>query len=188
MGREFKEVLLIYFNQTGYYDTLVMNFPNLYNFFIDDLTFYFNYYELITKIGIVFTMFIYFCMWLYVLIKKVRFNPEKILTVGIWSIMIATYFLPRMHERYMFVIDILSVIWLIIYLKKACIPFIINIMSILVYFNVIFGIKILDYKVLAVIYFIFIFMFTLHTLKVLSLDNEEKVIKEYKLRKKLKKC
>lgn len=190
MGRDIVEVMLIYFNQTGVYDTLVMNFVNLYNFFIKDLNFYFKYYELITIIGICFTIFIYFCMWLYVLLKKVRFNSEKIITVGIWSVMIATFFLPRMHDRYMFVIDILSVIWLIIYQKKIYIPFVINIMSIIMYIGYLFSFKIVDYRILSVVYFIFIFIFTLHTLKILSLDNDVKVLKKYKNKKieKNKKC
>ena len=188
MGRSISDVLLIYFNQAEYYDSIVMNFANLYNFFIDDIFFYTKYFELITKIGIIFTMFLFFCMWLYVLIKKVKFNSEKIITVGMWSIMIATFFLPRMHDRYMFVLDILSVIWLIIYHKKTYIPFVINIVSFIMYFNFLFGLKFIDYKILSILYFIVIFIFTIHTLRILSVDNEEKIEKEYKIRKQLKKC
>ena len=185
-GRNIVDVLLLYFNQAEYYDSLVLNFPNFYNFFVHDVFFYTKYFQLITKIGLLFTMFMYFCIWLFVLFNKVKFNSEKIITVAIWSIMIATFYLPRMHERYMFVIEILSVVWFIIYQKKFYIPVIINVVSIITYFYFLFGYSFIDYRILSVIYFIFIFIFTIHTLK--TLTKEEIKITKRQMYKKLKKA
>lgn len=184
VGRNFIEVMLIYFNQTGYYDTLVMNYPNLYNFFIKDAYFYTMNYELITKIGILFTMFMYFCIWVYVILGKIKFNKEKIITVAIWSIMIATFFLPRMHDRYAFVIDILSVIWFLMYFKKFYVVIVINLVSFISYLSFLFDYDLIDYRILSVIYFIVVFLFTIHTLK--TIDIEEVKITKRQMYKDLK--
>ncbi|MBQ3020660.1 MAG: hypothetical protein IJD92_00360 [Bacilli bacterium] len=171
-GRSIVDVLTIYLNQTGTYKDLVLNFPNLYNLIQSDLLFAFSHNHIISKIGIVVTLFIFAIMWLYVLIKKVNFNSEKIITVGLWSVMIATYFLPRMHDRYLFAGDILSVIFFMIIQKKFYIPISVNIVSTITYFYFLFRINIIDFNLLSIIYFIVIVMFTLYTFKLLGENNE----------------
>ena len=170
MGRSIQDVLMIYVNQTGTYTNLVMNFANIYSL-IDGTEIGFFYNELISKIGIVITMLIYFLVWLYVLVKKVRFNNEKVITIGLWSIIIATFFLPRMHERYMFLADVLSVLWFIIYQKKGYMVFVVNIVSILSYFRFLFDFKFINLGYVSIIYFIFIIVYTVYVMKLLGEED-----------------
>lgn len=174
MGRNFLDVIMIYFNQANTYINLVLNFPNIYNLIQSNLNFFLKYYDIVCKIGIIITMFIYFCMWLYILIKKVKFNHEKILTVGLWCIVIATYFLPRMHDRYMFVADVLSVILFIIYQKKFAMMLTINLVSILSYFSYLFDLELISYNFVCIVYFILIIDFTIYVFKLLG-DNNGRV-------------
>ena len=66
---------------------------------------------------------------------KFKWNSKEIITVGLLSILICFYFLPCMHERYLYMADILSVIWYLFYNKKIYIPVIINLCSLLTYMS-----------------------------------------------------
>jgi len=173
-GRSFIDTMLIYFEQVDYYEDLVLNFPNLYNLIQDNEMFFLTNHQIISKIGIIITLSIFVCIWLYCLLKKVKFNNEKILTVAIWSIVICTYFLPRMHDRYMFVADILSVIWFIVYQKKFYIPITINVLSFLTYFRFLFHLEFIGFNILSIVYFVIIMMFTIYVVKLLGDCYESK--------------
>ena len=169
-GRNIVDVLSIYFNQTSTYKDLVLNYPNIYNIIQSNVYFSFSNLETIALVGVIYTIFIYFIMWLFVLVKKVNFNSEKILSLALWCLIIATYFLPRMHDRYMFVGDILSIIWFIIYQKKFYVPLVINLCSIISYFQFLFGYEFLlnYYNIIAIIYFVIILIYTNYLMKLLS--------------------
>ena len=107
-----------------------------------------------------------------VIIKKVDFNFEKTIAIGIWSIMIATFFLPRMHDRYMFVADILSIIWFVIYKKKAIVPVAVNTVSLITYLSYLM-IGPIDYTILACVYAIVIVYFTIYVIKLLIDKNAD---------------
>lgn len=173
-GRSISDTMLIYFGQVEYYKDLVLNFPNLYNLIQSNENFFLNNYGIVSKIGIIITLAIFACIWLYTLIKKVKFNTEKIITVAIWSVVVCTYFLPRMHDRYMFVADILSIIWFILYQKKFHIPIIINIVSFLTYFKFLFHLEFIGYNILSILYFVIIIEFTIYVIKLLGENNEFK--------------
>ena len=170
MGRNIKDVLMIYFDQANEYHWLSMNFPNLYLYF-DDMNINLN---IIGKIGIILTFFIFLSMLLYVLIKKVKIDNKKILLIGLWSIVISTYFLPHMHERYMYVAEILSVIYFMSYFESFCIPVVINLVSVISYFYVIFDIEIITLKNLSILYFIFVIIFSIYTYKIVGLKHEKR--------------
>ena len=174
MGRSFKDVMLIYFNQANEYKWLSMNFPNLYNFF-DEHYMTINS-PLVAKCGIAFTFLIFLSMLLYVIIKKVKITDKKILLLGLWSVVIATYFLPYMHERYMYVAELLSVIYFLCYFERFYIPISINLVSIIMYFYVLFDISLVHINDLAIIYLLFIIIFSVYVYKTVGYDDE--VIKE----------
>ena len=171
MGRNIKDVLMIYFNQTTEYNCLTLNFPNLYNLYGDVRYCYIN--SLYSKLGILLTLLIFVSMLIYILLKKVSFTNKKILLLSIWSIVISTFFLPHMHERYMYTAEILSVIYFIIYLDKFSIPFFINMVSALMYFYCLFNIEIISIKLLSIIYFIFIIFFNIFVYKTVGYEDED---------------
>jgi len=173
-GRGFLDTMLIYVEQSATYPDVVLNFPNVYNFIQENGNFFLQYYQIVSKIGIIVTLAIFACMWLYTLLKKVKFNTEKIITVAIWSVVICTYFLPHMHDRYMFIADILSIAWFIIYQKKFHVTVTINVMSFITYFRFLFGFDFIDFKLLSVIYLGVIIDFTIYTIKLLGDCYESK--------------
>ena len=170
MGRNIKDVMLIYVNQTSEYKWLSMNFPNIYNHF--DMYYKYINSPLIAKIGIVFTAMILLSMLIYVLVKKITLDNKKILLIGLWCIVISTYFLPYMHERYMYVAEILSVIYFMSYFEGFLIPLVINIVSSITYFYVLFDINIISLNDLSILYLVFIVFFSIYTFKTVGYSNE----------------
>lgn len=184
-GRGFMDVISIYFSQVDYYLDLVLNFPNLYNLIQSNGNFFLANYDIVAKVGVIVSLSIFACIWLYTLFKKVKFNPEKILLIGIWSVVICTYFLPRMHDRYMFVADVLSVIWFMAYQKKFYMVVVINLISLFTYFRFLFHLEFIGVNILSIIYFIVIMIFTVYVIKELGENNEDERVKVG--RKKLRK-
>lgn len=105
------DCLTVYFKQTtSYSDYLTLNVPNLYTIIQGN-----NY---IAIIGIVLLLCIFMGLFLYIIINKVKLTNEKILLLSILSILLCNFFLPYMHERYMFVADILSLLYFCCYKRN----------------------------------------------------------------------
>lgn len=177
MGRSIRDVLMIYVRQTGSYSGFTSNnFPSMYNIFckiteksealkIDNID--------VAKIGIIITITIYAMMAFYLIYKKVKLSKENIIEIGLWSVVIATFFMPNMHDRYMFVADILSVILFLIYRNKKTLLFsiIINLNSFSVYIRYLFGAEFIDIKLATILQFIVVIGISLHLHKEINVLN-----------------
>ena len=115
-----------------------MNFPNVYSMlfkseFTDAPNLIQNTNDFVGTLGLYFTMFVFIIIAFMVLYKKVKFDNRAIIEFGIWSILIATFFLPHMHDRYMFMADVLGIIYLLYNKRKFYIPLIIEMISLYTY-------------------------------------------------------
>ena len=130
-GKPLKELLLVYFNQTNEYTSPVLNFSNLYNYLPLNNN----------KFGMILAVFICAMMLFYIIYKKVKFDNIKIITLGLWFILIMTFVLPAMHERYAFAGEILLVLYFI--LTKENLPLLIFtfICTIVNYSSFLFGLN-----------------------------------------------
>lgn len=109
--RSIIDCLTVYFKQTtSYSDYLTLNVPNLYTIMPGD--------TYIAIVGIVLLLCIFIGLFFYIMRNKVKLTNEKILLVSILSILLCNFFLPYMHERYMFVADILSVLYFVCYKRN----------------------------------------------------------------------
>lgn len=163
-GKPFIDCMMIYLNQTDTYQLfLQLNFINIYQL-IDGAA---NY---IRPVGILVTMAICITTLFYILEKKVKWNNEKIITLALWFLVVITFTLPCMHDRYLFLGEILSIIYYIVYRKNGLLVAIININAILTYFTYLFGKSIISFNIMAIIYLIFILNFSKNTFKLLSDD------------------
>lgn len=106
-----------------------------------------NIFELLPNIKaigyilIFLTGLFFLILLIYFIKRKKEISQKEIINLGLLSILIAVYFLPFMHERYMFAADVLSIIWYFIYKKKIYIPIIINLSSLAGYSVYLFGLK-----------------------------------------------
>ncbi len=137
-GKSIWNCISVYISQAGEYSKFVsMNFPGVYNIFCDPinkLNEILTPYEYLPKIMIIITGLIFLGVAIYVIARKVNFDSKLIIEGALWSIMIATFFLPYMHDRYMFAADIISVIYFILNgRKKIYVPIGVNLCSLYTY-------------------------------------------------------
>lgn len=150
MGRSLKDVLMIYYNQANLYSNYVLNFPNMYMFIGE--------YDNLDKFGIYLIIVIFAFMLYYIISKKIKLEGKNIIFTAMISVIISCYFLPFMHDRYLFMADIMSVIWYILNKnsKYLYVPIVVNLISLFTYISYLFSIAIIDFKILSLIYLLFI--------------------------------
>jgi Gpi18-like mannosyltransferase len=100
-GRSVGDLLGIYLNQAGTYHSLSMNAPNIYLLIPD------TYYSDVVMIGAV-TAGVIAVAWVFYYSQKMS-NPSSaalILCAAVSALMLP-FFLPKMHERYFYLSDVL---------------------------------------------------------------------------------
>lgn len=166
-GKSILDCLTVYFKQTTTYSRyLVLNFPNIYQIFTGNTETFYILGEIIVIFVCAFTL-------MYILYKRVKFNSEKILLLGIWFVTIITFLLPGMHERYMFVGEVLSVLYFITYRKNGLFMLFINLCPMITY-SIFFGELNFQYMQLLSISFLIILYFYTKAVFITLTDNEIK--------------
>ena len=104
-GRDWSELLTLYFNQFGYYRQLSMNAPNLY-WLID--RYLPGHYEMGVRIGLVVAT----AVGLALTAAFVRRGPtralDELLLMATVSLAAMPFALPKMHERYFFAAGVMA--------------------------------------------------------------------------------
>lgn len=108
VGRSVFSPFQIYMGQTGTYKSLFMNFFNLTGLLGSQANNLINY-EALSKFFILFTVFILLVGFMVFLIKYQK-NSLVFLELASWTVYTCVMFLPSVHERYSFLVDILLII------------------------------------------------------------------------------
>lgn len=111
-GRPFNELIGIYLNQSNYFEYLTMNFPNPYMWISND------YYEPVKLAGIILTVIVTLISGLWLSSKKYNINLEIWVKLAFLSAIFIPFILPGMHERYMYMGDILGVLYFLVIRKN----------------------------------------------------------------------
>lgn len=161
-GKTLSSCIDVYVNQAGQYSAyLSLNFPSVYNiFFGTNNNFVIAPNEFIAKIGILITIFIFAMVAFIVLYKKIEFNKKMILDFALWSVMICTFLLPHMHDRYLFIGDILSIAYFIVNRDKIYVPICINLISLYTYSCFLYGVPKIPIEYVSIVYLVVIILFT----------------------------
>ncbi len=161
-GKPISACIDIYLNQTTEYDAyLSMNFPGIYNLlFPTNGTYVIAPNEYMGKVGVLATIFVFVIIAFIVLYKKIEFNKQQIIEFGLWSVMIATFLLPHMHDRYLFVGDMLSILYVIYNRDKIYVPIGISLVSMYGYTGFLFGVNPVPIQYISFIYLILLVIVT----------------------------
>ncbi len=116
MGRPMNELLSTYASQSSHYKFLTMNFPNLY-IFIDN-----RFYEPMKLTGVAFTFIFTLVTGWWLSRKKYHYTFENMIQLAFLSAIVIPFILPGMHERYMYLGDILGVLYFFVLRKKIYLP------------------------------------------------------------------
>ena len=149
MGFSLRDLANIYITQTSEYnDYITLNIDNIYRLF--DFKKIFHQYTI--YVMIIFTIILFILLLIYCIKKVKKFNTEKILQLSILSILICLLFLPCMHERYLFMGDLLSISYFLMYRKGLIQAILINCISFYGYSHFIFHYYGIPEKLVAVVF------------------------------------
>ncbi|MBD2138934.1 hypothetical protein H6F32_15445 [Anabaena sp. FACHB-1237] len=104
-GRPIKELLLVYFSQANKYKELAKGVPNLYQWIPNE------FYNIVVPIGLLITVFAIFLLAYLVYRSKLEITQDRLIYLATISVFSMPYLLPKMHERYFYPTDILSIIF-----------------------------------------------------------------------------
>ncbi|MGN0131044.1 MAG: hypothetical protein ACI4AA_01230 [Lachnospiraceae bacterium] len=119
-GRPLAELLGIYFKQTGSYaERLSLKYPNIY-YIIGEL----NLTSWYSQAGIYFALGVILLFMVAVVYKLMhtRLTPELLLMICYAQGALALYFLPQMHERYGYFIEIIAIMLGVLCVRLFWVP------------------------------------------------------------------
>ncbi len=115
-GRPFEELLGIYLLQSNHYKFLTLNFPNIYIWISN------NFYEPVKLTGVLTTVFTTLLFGIWLSRKQFQFTFELWIKLAFLSAITVPFLLPGMHERYMYIGDVMGVIYFIVTRKNIYLP------------------------------------------------------------------
>lgn len=120
-GKSMHHVLTVYLQQAGNYNFITVNAPTLYQFLPQsmDLEVLYNMFG-----GMAMALGFAMMMLLCVLVcwRRERLTQESVLLACVLSLAGIPFFLPKMHERYMFGADVLSLVLAAYDPKRVLLP------------------------------------------------------------------
>lgn len=132
-GRPFIDCIRIYFDQAGQYPYMSLNSPSLWQIFENAPIENFNSVAVMLS-GLVVISLIAVCLK-----YKDRIDLSAQVELAYLSAVLIPFFLPRMHDRYFFIADILSLGVFFFKRKKWYVPFVTQLASLNCYSYYLFG-------------------------------------------------
>lgn len=135
LGRNLKELLLIYFDQSATYPWGTLEYPNIYALIGEAMPDMRHAAE-VSGAGTFVTIIILGSLAYYIYTKKISITNEFMITLALFTVAVVVYTLPHMHERYGFLVDLLAVIYGVYNVKKlpvACGFCLVSILSFMPY-------------------------------------------------------
>lgn len=134
-GRDFKELLGIYFDQAQSYPWGTLEYPNIYALLGEAMPDMRHAGE-VSSAGTYMTIILLGCIAYYFYVKRINLTGELMITLALFTTAIIVYSLPHMHERYGFLVDILAIIYGMLNRKKlpaACGFMLVSVLSFMPY-------------------------------------------------------
>lgn len=108
LGRSFKELMLIYFNQSATYPWGTLEYPNIYALIGEAMPDMRHAAE-VSGAGTFMTIILLGCLAYYLYTKNIKLTNELMVTLALFTVAVIVYTLPHMHDRYGFLIDLFAV-------------------------------------------------------------------------------
>ncbi|MDO4465150.1 MAG: hypothetical protein Q4C57_11460 [Bacillota bacterium] len=149
MGRDFKELMLIYFDQSGTYPWGTLEYPNIYALLgeaMPDM----RHADEVSGAGIFMTIILLGCLAYYLYTKDVNLTDELVMTLALFTVAIIVYCLPHMHDRYGFLVDLLAIVYGVINVRKLPVTFGFFIISVLSFMPYLIAVHIVPIQYVAI--------------------------------------
>lgn len=143
-GKSLRHVLTVYLQQAGAYNFITMNAPNLYQFLPElDKT---MLYEMFSPMAMMLGFAIVMVMCAVLSVRREKLTVDASLLACLLMLVGIPFFLPKMHERYMFGADVLSLVLAVYAPRRILLPLCFGFASYLAYTAGLPGDRLLDLK------------------------------------------
>ena len=136
-GRDFWELLSVYIRQVSTYNRLTMNYPSIFAVVSTKLRTE-NRMMIISAATVAAIAILGFIAY-YVRNKKFRIRPVFMITLAIFTALVALYTLPVMHERYGYLPEVLATVYAVTGYKRLAVLGVMQFVSIVTYSGFLFG-------------------------------------------------
>ena len=167
-GRPLVNLLNVYVYQTSQFEFLTMNAPSIYTWLPTSK----QVFNLFYLPGIIAGFSAAFMFTLVVYKSRTQIAPAITLELALLILLIVPFFLPKMHERYFYPADIISIAFAFFYPQYFYIPILVGGASFLSYQSFLFETSPVPLPVLGLTMLITISIVMLHVMKVLYAQTE----------------
>lgn len=145
IGRPLPDLLTLYFKTSEGYKALTLQAPNFYQWFPADEALR----SILTPAALLFAATAVFLLIAVTYKIRVPMTGGLLIELALVSVLLLPYFLPRMHERYFFAADVLSIVFAFYYPRFFFVPIGIGLISFFSYGPFLFQSTIVPLPILA---------------------------------------
>jgi Gpi18-like mannosyltransferase len=145
IGRPLSDLLTIYLKTSEGYQALTLQAPNFYQWFPKDEALR----SLLTPMALLFAASVVFLLLIVTYKIHGSITGGALVDLALVSVLLLPYFLPRMHERYFFAADVLSIVFAFYYPRLFFVPIGIGLISFFSYGPFLFHVTIIPLPILA---------------------------------------
>lgn len=146
-GRSIQSLLLIYLRQAGSYKSLTLNAPTVYQWFPNSL------FQILNPSGIFYAgcivFIILFLIWMG--LRSRIIHAEDIIQLAMFFALAIPFLLPKMHERYFFLADVIALPYAFYFPKYFYMPIIVWLVSFFSYGPFLLGMEIVPIRYLSLV-------------------------------------
>lgn len=131
-GGSLGELLLVYANQAKEYQALVLSAPTIFTFF-DRLGLSDNARELLSLGGVIVAAIVALALIIVMRRSRESLTASRVVLISLFTVLVIPFLLPRMHERYFYLADVLSILYIYYHPRQWYVPSVILFASFLSY-------------------------------------------------------
>jgi Gpi18-like mannosyltransferase len=145
-GRPLIDLIMVYAGQVKQYQLLEMSAPTVYTWMPDNgLT-----QRFFTTTGVIFTGMLGLMFSYSIYKSRASLTVPLLLKLALVSVLFVPFFLPKMHDRYFYPADVLSIIYAFFFPQYFFVPIVIVVSSFFAYHPTLFEVETVPMGVLAV--------------------------------------
>ncbi len=144
-GRPPADLLMIYAGQVEQYQLLTMNAPTVYAW-IPDVLLTQHYF---TVAGVIFTAMLALVLSVLIYRSAARHTAPLLLKLAMLCVVLIPFFLPKMHERYFYPADVLSILFAFFFPQYFFVPIVMVTASFFAYLPHLFNVETVPLSILA---------------------------------------
>lgn len=143
LGKPLASAVSIYWLQAGQFPTLAKNALTVYQWVPQQLYPYFIWPGVLLALAVILSLGLVLNRFLREL------DPGTIILLALAFSLAVPFMLPKMHERYFFLADVISVIYAFYFPRKFYLPLVIGVLSYFSYYPFLFGTSLFELKYLS---------------------------------------